>query len=131
MLAVDVTDDPATARAVWANLRRLADSGADPSWREMAREVVEGRLTTRQLMSYGAYQEAMVGRFEELAEKWRDMPDAERAELVAPDPDDEPDPVGPLVEAAEADVIQELARPGGMSVADATALMTEIRRDAR
>jgi hypothetical protein len=33
----------------------------------MAREVVEGRLTARQLLSYSAYQEAMAGRFDELA----------------------------------------------------------------
>jgi hypothetical protein len=131
LLAIDVTEDPDLARTIWANLRELAASpDGDPVWREMAREVVEGRLTAGQLLSFGAYQDAMAGRLSDLASEWDAMPEAERERLAAADEANRT-PVEQLVAAAEAEVVARLAATGELSTAEAIELADEISRNAR
>lgn len=129
LLAVDVTSDAETARAVWSNLERLAESAEDPIWREMAREVVEGRLTASRLMSYSAYQEALGDRFDDLAQSWHGMSEDERAALDDPAGDDS-EPVEQLVARADADVVDALVRSGALSTEEAHEMVAEIRRYA-
>jgi hypothetical protein len=130
LLAIDVTDDPEVARTVWSNLRRLASADGDSVWREMAREVVEGRLTAGQLMSYGAYQNAMAGRLDELGREWDALSESERERLAAADEATRV-PVEHLVAAAEAEVVERLAQSGELSTAQAIELADEISRNAR
>ncbi|GHK04775.1 hypothetical protein SY2F82_65720 [Streptomyces sp. Y2F8-2] len=55
---LDIAKDPARARALRKSLQRLAGSG-DETLREMAREVLTGRVGLRQAMRTGAYREAL------------------------------------------------------------------------
>ncbi|MGW1162615.1 hypothetical protein ACWD5Q_29195 [Streptomyces sp. NPDC002513] len=55
---LDIAKDPARARALRKSLQRLADS-KDETLREMAREVLAGRVGLRQAMRTGAYREAL------------------------------------------------------------------------
>ncbi|MGW1028641.1 hypothetical protein ACWD4J_33990 [Streptomyces sp. NPDC002577] len=55
---LDIAKDPARARALRKSLQRLAGSG-DETVREMAREVLAGRVGLRQAMRTGAYREAL------------------------------------------------------------------------
>jgi len=131
LLAIDVTTDPDLANTIWTNLQWVAGSAdGDPVWREMAREVVEGRLTAGQLLSYGAYQDAMAGRLDDMAREWDAMPEAERERLAAADEATRA-PVEQLVAAAEAEVVERLARSGDLSTAAAIELVDEISRNAR
>ena len=131
LLAIDVTTDPDLAHTIWTNLQKVAGSAdGDPVWREMAREVVEGRLTAGQLLSYGAYQDAMAGRLDDMAGEWDAMPEAERERLAAADEATRV-PVEQLVAAAEAEVVERLARSGDLSTAAAIELVDEISRNAR
>lgn len=131
LLAIDVTQDPDLANTIWTNLRELAASpDGDPVWREMAREVVEGRLTAGQLLSCGAYQDAMAGRLDDMAREWDAVPEAERDRLAAADEANRV-PVEQLVAAAEAEVVERLVGTGGLSTAAAIELADEISRNAR
>ncbi|MEV6027954.1 hypothetical protein [Streptomyces sp. NPDC052036] len=58
---LDIAKDPARARALRKSLQRLADS-KDETLREMAREVLAGRVGLRQAMRTGAYREALQDR---------------------------------------------------------------------
>ncbi|MER6424214.1 hypothetical protein [Streptomyces sp. NPDC001137] len=55
---LDIAKDPARARALRKSLQRLADS-KDETVREMARDVLAGRVGLRQAMRTGAYREAL------------------------------------------------------------------------
>ncbi|MFF4909667.1 hypothetical protein ACFY2T_32955 [Streptomyces sp. NPDC001260] len=55
---LDIAKDPARARALRKSMRRLAESG-DETLREMAREVLAGRIGLRQAAQNGAYREAL------------------------------------------------------------------------
>ncbi|MFJ7903852.1 hypothetical protein ACIQ6V_25730 [Streptomyces sp. NPDC096198] len=55
---LDIARDPARARALRKSLQRLAES-KDETVREMAREVLAGRVGLRQAMRTGAYREAL------------------------------------------------------------------------
>ncbi|MER5452202.1 hypothetical protein ABT065_42340 [Streptomyces sp. NPDC002764] len=55
---LDIAKDPARARALRKSLQRLADS-RDETLREMAREVLAGRIGLRQAARNGAYREAL------------------------------------------------------------------------
>ncbi|MEV6741678.1 MULTISPECIES: hypothetical protein [unclassified Streptomyces] len=55
---LDIAKDPARARALRKSLQKLAGSG-DETLREMAREVLAGRVGLRQAMRTGAYREAL------------------------------------------------------------------------
>ncbi|MFJ5535374.1 hypothetical protein [Streptomyces sp. NPDC093261] len=55
---LDIAKDPARARALRKSLQRLADS-KDETLREMAREVLAGRVGLRQAVRTRAYREAL------------------------------------------------------------------------
>ncbi|TQJ90390.1 hypothetical protein [Streptomyces sp. SLBN-31] len=58
---LDIAKDPARARALRKSLQRLAGSG-DETVREMAREVLAGRIGLRQAARNVAYREALSER---------------------------------------------------------------------
>ncbi|MFE7858358.1 hypothetical protein [Streptomyces sp. NPDC057403] len=55
---LDIAKDPARARALRKAMQRLAES-RDETLREMAREVLAGRIGLRQAARNGAYREAL------------------------------------------------------------------------
>ncbi|MBK3644362.1 hypothetical protein [Streptomyces sp. MBT33] len=55
---LDIAKDPARARALRKSLQRLADS-RDDTLREMARDVLAGRIGLRQAARNRAYREAL------------------------------------------------------------------------
>ncbi|MDX3098706.1 hypothetical protein PV703_19435 [Streptomyces sp. ME01-24h] len=64
---MDVADDPAQARRLHRALRTLADNPrVDGALKEMAREVLAGRLSMREALGSGAYLGALGERMAEL-----------------------------------------------------------------
>ncbi|MDX3238848.1 hypothetical protein PV392_24785 [Streptomyces sp. ME03-5709C] len=64
---MDVADDPAQARRLHRALRTLADNPkVDGALKEMAREVLAGRLSMREALGSGAYLGALGDRMAEL-----------------------------------------------------------------
>ncbi|MFI2304201.1 hypothetical protein ACH5AL_36040 [Actinacidiphila glaucinigra] len=64
---MDVADDPAQARRLHKALRTLADHPqVDGTLKEMAREVLSGRLGMREALGSGAYLGALGDRMAEL-----------------------------------------------------------------
>ncbi|MFE0631979.1 hypothetical protein ACFW3D_34140 [Streptomyces sp. NPDC058864] len=64
---MDVADDPAQARRLHKALRTLADNpNVDGALKEMAREVLSGRLGMREALGSGAYLGAIGDRMAEL-----------------------------------------------------------------
>jgi hypothetical protein len=77
---LDVADDPAQARRLHKALRTLADNpNADGTLKEMAREVLSGRLGMREALGSGAYLEAIGDRMAELKRADERLTPEERA----------------------------------------------------
>jgi cytochrome c-type biogenesis protein CcmH/NrfG len=78
----EMTQDPALTTELKASLRRLSDGAAGPMLAEMARDVLEGRTTLRDVARSSAYATAMtdvVGRLQD----WNaNLSDREREELA-------------------------------------------------
>src|SRR5262245_28016843 len=126
MLAIDVTREPATARVVLDGLRHTAEADPDPVLREIAREIVEGRLTARQAASYSAYGEVLSGRLDDLAARWDALSETERDELATAGWTELGEPAGAelvsvdqLLGRVEAGVLDALAETGDLSAGEA------------
>ncbi|WP_431965574.1 hypothetical protein [Actinacidiphila sp. bgisy160] len=77
---MDVADDPAQARRLHKALRTLADNpNADGTLKEMAREVLSGRLGMREALGTGAYLGALGDRMAELKRTDERLTPEERA----------------------------------------------------
>lgn len=50
--------DPALAKVVYDNLRRLEEGAGGPAMQELARDVLAGRVSLREAANSGAYAEA-------------------------------------------------------------------------
>lgn len=59
LVGIDVTRDRETARTLWRILEQVRDRDEDPLRREIADEILSGRLTVRQAASFSQYQEAL------------------------------------------------------------------------
>ncbi|MEU4096079.1 hypothetical protein [Streptomyces sp. NPDC026673] len=77
---MDVADDPAQARRLHKALRTLADNpDADRTLKEMAREVLSGRLGMREALGSSAYLGAIGDRMAELKRADERLTPEERA----------------------------------------------------
>lgn len=77
---MDVADDPAQARRLHKALRTLADNPhADGTLKEMAREVLSGRLGMREALGSDAYLGAIGDRMAELERADEQLTPEERA----------------------------------------------------
>ncbi|MEU6576992.1 hypothetical protein [Streptomyces sp. NPDC046805] len=74
---LDIAKTPAKARALRKSLQRLAGS-EDETLREMARDVLAGRVGLRQAMRTGAYREALHERASVGMRAYEGMSAAER-----------------------------------------------------
>ncbi|MFE7894224.1 hypothetical protein [Streptomyces sp. NPDC057412] len=75
--------DPAQARILRQSLEHLASGLGGPALKEMAQEVLSGRMGLREAADVSAYAEEAVQRSAPLAEKWAAMSDSEREALAA------------------------------------------------
>jgi hypothetical protein len=75
----EMTRDPARARQLRRSLETLAERG-DPTVREMAREVLSGRLSLRDAANVPAYGEAMRQGVQEGLRAYAALSEAERRE---------------------------------------------------
>lgn len=77
---LEMTGDPARARRLRRSLEALADRGSDPAVREMAREVLSGRLSLREAANVPAYGEAMRRGVQDGLRAYAAMSESERRE---------------------------------------------------
>ena len=77
---LEMTGDPARARRLRRSLETLADRGGDPAMREMAREVLAGRLSLRDAANIPAYGEAMRQGVQDGLRAYAAMSESERRE---------------------------------------------------
>lgn len=76
----EMTRDPARARRLRRSLELLAERGQDPAVREMAREVLSGRLSLREAANVPAYGEAMRQGMQEGLRAYAALSESERRE---------------------------------------------------
>jgi hypothetical protein len=76
-------NDPVRARNLRLTLEKLAESGSNETVKEMAREVLSGRLGLREAVAIPAYSEGLVESMQPFKEKWAQLSDTEREELAA------------------------------------------------
>ncbi|MER5947734.1 hypothetical protein ABT127_16900 [Streptomyces sp. NPDC001904] len=75
--------DPAQARILRQSLEHLASGLGGSTLKEMAQEVLSGRMGLREAADVSAYADQAVEQSAPVAEKWAAMSDAEREELAA------------------------------------------------
>ncbi|GGZ67473.1 hypothetical protein [Streptomyces bluensis] len=75
--------DPVQAKILRQSLEHLASGLAGDTLKEMAQEVVSGRMALRDAANVSAYAEQAVEQSAPLAEKWASMSDSEREALAA------------------------------------------------
>ena len=75
--------DPAQVKALRQSLEHLASGLGGNALKEMAQEVLSGRMGLREAANVSAYAEQAVEQAAPLAEKWASMSDRERQELAA------------------------------------------------
>ncbi|GAA3582919.1 hypothetical protein GCM10022295_75120 [Streptomyces osmaniensis] len=75
--------DPVQAKILRKSLEHLASGLGGPALKEMAQEVLSGRMGLREAADVSAYAEEAVVQSAPLAEKWASMSDGEREALAA------------------------------------------------
>lgn len=75
---MDVARDPAEARALRKSLEMIARGGAGDTMKEMAQEVLTGRLGLRQAAQTSGYTDAFIEKSEPFQREWNEMSEAER-----------------------------------------------------
>ncbi|MFF7190996.1 hypothetical protein ACFZAR_38630 [Streptomyces sp. NPDC008222] len=75
--------DPVQAKLLKQSLEHLASGLAGDTLKEMAQEVISGRLGLREAANVVAYTEQAVEQSAPLAERWASMSESERAALAA------------------------------------------------
>jgi hypothetical protein len=75
--------DPVQAKILRQSLEHLASGLAGDALKEMAQEVISGRMGLREAANVSAYAEQAVEQSAPLAEKWASMSDSERDALAA------------------------------------------------
>jgi hypothetical protein len=85
MAADEISDiargDPIMASVLRESLKRLATGASGPLLREMATEVLEGRVSLREAVRSPHYAEAMSGRVNEFAQQFSQLSEEERQAL--------------------------------------------------
>jgi hypothetical protein len=78
-----MTGDPALTRQLKASLQKLREGVGGPALAELAREVLEGRTTLREVARSSAYA-AEMGAVMRRFQQWNaELTDEERAKLIA------------------------------------------------
>jgi hypothetical protein len=67
---IDVTRDPGLTRAIGLMLREITQTSTDPIAKEIAQEVLGGRLRMSEILSYGAYRDALGAHVDEVVQRW-------------------------------------------------------------
>ncbi|WP_435209719.1 hypothetical protein [Streptomyces sp. bgisy034] len=80
---MEIAHDPAQARVLRKALEQLAGGGAGETLREMAKEVLSGRIGLREAVSVSAYSEAVMEKSQHFMREWEQLPERERDGLVA------------------------------------------------
>lgn len=75
--------DPVQAKILRKSLEHLASGLGGPALKEMAQEVLSGRMGLREAANVSSYAEEAVVQSAPLAEKWASMSDSEREALAA------------------------------------------------
>ncbi|QIY56346.1 hypothetical protein HEP86_19725 [Streptomyces sp. RPA4-5] len=81
---LEITQDPAAARLLRKSLEAVAAGGAGEALKEMAQEVLSGRVGFRQAMEISAYSDQLVEQVHAATEeKWDSLSEKERDALAA------------------------------------------------
>ncbi|MET9516918.1 hypothetical protein [Streptomyces sp. NPDC002994] len=72
-------DDPARARILRKSLEQLSKSDSQGALKEMAQEVLSGRIGLRQATTIAAYAEPMIEKIHGFRRDWDSMSEEERA----------------------------------------------------
>ncbi|MFE4575040.1 hypothetical protein [Streptomyces chartreusis] len=75
--------DPAQARLLRKSLETLAAGHGGDALKEMAQEVLSGRVGLRDAANVSAYADQLVDQAAPMAEKWAALSEVEREELAA------------------------------------------------
>ncbi|NEB79964.1 hypothetical protein G3I40_32790 [Streptomyces sp. SID14478] len=78
---MDLTDDPVQQRLLRKAMEVFRQGGGGPVLKEMAQEVLAGRVTLRDATRVSAYAEELIAQGQEFRTRWEAMPDAEREAL--------------------------------------------------
>jgi hypothetical protein len=68
---LDVTTDPALAKVLREEIRRVAESEDDLIRAEIAREILEGRMRASEIARYSFYAESLAAGLDEFL-RWRE-----------------------------------------------------------
>ncbi|MET9494915.1 hypothetical protein [Streptomyces sp. NPDC006552] len=79
---MDLTDDPVQQRLLRKALEVFHRGDSGPVLKEMAREVLAGRVGLREATRIPAYAEAVIDQGRDFRRQWEAMPDAERESLA-------------------------------------------------
>ncbi|MEU9502447.1 hypothetical protein [Streptomyces sp. NPDC048196] len=75
---MDVARDPGEARALRKSLEMIARGGAGDTLKEMAQDVLTGRIGLRQAAQTAGYTDALIEKSEPFQQEWNGMSEAER-----------------------------------------------------
>lgn len=75
--------DPAQARLLRKSLETLAAGHGGDALKEMAQEVLSGRVGLRDAMNVSAYTDQLIEKATPMAEKWASLSENQREELAA------------------------------------------------
>ncbi|MEU6388994.1 hypothetical protein [Streptomyces sp. NPDC046939] len=95
---MNLTDDPVQQRLLRKALEQFRRGDAGPVLKEMAQEVLAGRVTLREATRIPAYAEAVIERGQDFRRHWNTISDREREDLARS---------GQQQLAAERDLLQE------------------------
>ncbi|MGA5564684.1 hypothetical protein ACPCUV_26435 [Streptomyces platensis] len=79
----DMAGSPAEARAIRKALEMVAGGGAGGTLKEMAQEVLTGRIGLREALNVSAYAEQMVEQTQSVRERWDGLSEHEREAMAA------------------------------------------------
>ncbi|MFG2136164.1 hypothetical protein [Streptomyces sp. NPDC048650] len=79
----DVSGSPAEARATRKALELVAGGGAGDTLKEMAQEVLTGRVGFREALNISAYTDSMIEQAQSTRERWDGLSEREREAMAA------------------------------------------------
>ncbi|MFI6767090.1 hypothetical protein [Streptomyces sp. NPDC050355] len=79
----DLAKSPAEARAVKKALEMVAGGGAGDALKEMAQEVLTGRIGLQEALNVSAYTEQIAQQSDSVRERWDGMSESQREALAA------------------------------------------------
>ncbi|WP_406476956.1 hypothetical protein [Streptomyces platensis] len=80
---LDIAKDPAAARVMRKGLEQIAKGGAGEILKEMAQEVISGRVGLREAVRIPAYSDQMIEKFEAFKQDWDSLSEMERQQRAA------------------------------------------------